>query len=131
MQNNIFSNSINLALKQQCDSYFEVQYVSSHICDVFHLHLVFPEMDSLRCITEKIQITAESSCDKTIIYTCKLDNTTLLGFSYSSRAVQLVDLCFPPQTFPWTHGPQKPLFYCLLKSSSGAQTSLHVRQHLS
>lgn len=77
-------------MKQQCDSYFEVQYVSSHICDVFHLHLVFPEMDSLRCITEKIQITAESSCDKTIIYTCKLDNTTLLGFSYSSRAVQLV-----------------------------------------
>ncbi|XP_056093468.1 adhesion G protein-coupled receptor F5-like [Rhinichthys klamathensis goyatoka] len=45
--------------------------------------------DSLKCITQQFNILSESSCGKKSIFTCKLSNTDLLGFSYSSRAVEL------------------------------------------
>ncbi|XP_051759001.1 uncharacterized protein LOC127517431 isoform X15 [Ctenopharyngodon idella] len=46
--------------------------------------------DSLNCITQPFTISSESSCGTKSIFTCKLDNKDLLGFSYSSRAVELV-----------------------------------------
>uniref|UniRef100_A0A9J7YK03 Uncharacterized protein n=1 Tax=Cyprinus carpio carpio TaxID=630221 RepID=A0A9J7YK03_CYPCA len=48
------------------------------------------KIDLLTCRTEQFKITAESSCAKTFIYTCKLDNEDLSGFSYSSKSVELV-----------------------------------------
>ncbi|XDV48845.1 hypothetical protein PO909_018200, partial [Leuciscus waleckii] len=46
--------------------------------------------DSLKCITQQFNILSESSCVKNSIFTCKLDNTDLHRFSYSSRAVELI-----------------------------------------
>ncbi|XP_059379263.1 adhesion G protein-coupled receptor F5-like [Carassius carassius] len=47
------------------------------------------KINTLTCITQEFNITAESSCAITIIYTCKLDKKELYGFSYSSKDVKL------------------------------------------
>ncbi|KAK2898742.1 hypothetical protein Q8A67_010160 [Cirrhinus molitorella] len=52
--------------------------------------IINSKIESLRCFTKQINFVTEGLCAKTIKYTCKLNNPALLGFSYSSRAVQLV-----------------------------------------
>ncbi|XP_048066212.1 uncharacterized protein LOC125279989 isoform X16 [Megalobrama amblycephala] len=58
--------------------------------------------DSLNCITQPFTISSESSCGKKSIFTCKLDNKDLIGFSYSSRAVELVVSNLLPPNSPVT-----------------------------
>ncbi|XP_067251721.1 adhesion G-protein coupled receptor F1-like [Chanodichthys erythropterus] len=58
--------------------------------------------DSLNCITQPFTISSESSCGKKSIFTCKLDNKDLIGFSYSSKAVELVVSNLLPPNSPVT-----------------------------